>query len=91
MAGVGRRRALVLGCCALLITGIRNKRDTRPFLAAFGLFVLGFAGIDISFYPLIVPPSVMIWDAAAPDSNLWAAGVIAVGTVGLVIKLGLTP
>lgn len=61
---------LVLGCFALLLTGIRNHRDTQPFLAALGLFVLGFAGIGISFYPYIVPPSVTIWDAAAPDSSL---------------------
>ena len=42
---------LVLGCFALLLTGIRGKRDAQPFLAALGLFVLGFAGIGISFYP----------------------------------------
>ena len=62
--------ALVLGCFALLFLGIRNKRDVQPFLAALGLFVLGYAGIGISFYPFIVPPSVTIWDAAAPDSSL---------------------
>ncbi|WEZ84504.1 cytochrome d ubiquinol oxidase subunit II [Rhizobium sp. 32-5/1] len=62
--------ALVLGCFALLFLGIRNGRDVQPFLAALALFVLGYAGIGISFYPFIVPPSVTIWDAAAPDSSL---------------------
>ena len=52
-----------------------------PFLAAIGLFVLGFAGIGISFYPHIVPPSLTIWEAAAPDSSLEFA---LVGTVVLV-------
>jgi cytochrome bd ubiquinol oxidase subunit II len=61
---------LVLGCFLLLLTGIRSKRDAQPFLAALGLFVLGYAGIGISFYPFMVPPSVTIWDAAAPDSSL---------------------
>ncbi len=61
---------LVLGCFALLLSGIRNKRDAQPFLAALGLFILGYAGIGISFYPFIVPPLVTIWDAAAPDSSL---------------------
>ena len=42
----------------------------RPFLAANGLFVLGFAGIGISFYPYIIPSSVTIWDAAAPEASL---------------------
>ena len=61
---------LVLGCFVLLLTGIRGKRDAQPFLAALGLFVLGFAGIGISFYPFIVPTSVTIWDAADPDDSL---------------------
>ena len=71
---------LVLGCFALLLIGIRAKRDAQPFLAALGLFVLGFAGIGISFYPYMVPPSVTIWDAAAPDSSLafllWGAAFL---------------
>jgi cytochrome d ubiquinol oxidase subunit II len=61
---------LVLGCFALLFYGLRQGRDARPFLAALGLFVLGFAGIGISFYPYIIPTSVTIWDAAAPESSL---------------------
>ncbi|WP_457582237.1 cytochrome d ubiquinol oxidase subunit II [Ensifer canadensis] len=61
---------LVLGCLYLLITGISTRHDTRPFLAALGLFVLGYAGIGISFYPYMVPPSLTIWDAAAPDASL---------------------
>jgi cytochrome bd ubiquinol oxidase subunit II len=71
---------LVLGCFALLLMGIRGKRDSQPFLAALSLFVLGFAGIGISFYPYMVPPSVTIWDAAAPDSSLafllWGAAFL---------------
>ncbi len=73
--------ALVLGCFALLFLGIRNGRDVQPFLAALALFVLGYAGIGISFYPFIVPPSVTIWDAAAPDSSL---AFLLVGAVVLV-------
>jgi len=34
------------------------------------LFVLGFIGIGISFYPFIVPSSLTIAEAAAPDSSL---------------------
>ncbi|HEV7436388.1 MAG TPA: cytochrome d ubiquinol oxidase subunit II, partial [Pseudorhizobium sp.] len=49
---------------------LRTHHDTRPFIASLGLFVLGYAGIGISFYPYIVPTSVTIWDAAAPDESL---------------------
>ena len=39
-------------------------------MAALGLFVLRYAGIGISFCPYMVPPSVTIWQAAAPDESL---------------------
>jgi len=61
---------LVLGCFAMLFYGLKQGRDARPFIAALGLFVLGFAGIGISFYPYMIPASVTIWEAAAPESSL---------------------
>ena len=64
-----------------LITGLRDDRDLTPFLAAQSLFILSFAGIGISFYPHIVPPSLTIEMAAAPDSSLMFA---LVGTVILI-------
>ncbi|MAC78418.1 MAG: cytochrome d ubiquinol oxidase subunit II [Rhodobacteraceae bacterium] len=73
--------AALLVCSYALFTGLRDGRDIQPFLAALGLFVLCFAGIGISFYPNIVPPSLTIAEAAAPDSSLWFA---LVGTAGLV-------
>jgi cytochrome d ubiquinol oxidase subunit II len=62
--------ALVAGCGWLLFDGLRRGHETRPFLAALGIFVLCYAGIGISFYPYIVPPTLTIWQAAAPDSSL---------------------
>jgi len=53
-----------------LLTGLSEKHETTPFLAALALFVLCYIGLGISFYPYIVPPSVTIWDAAAPDKSL---------------------
>lgn len=61
---------LVLGAAWALFTGLNDSRDLRPFLAALSLFVLGFIGIGISFYPMMVPPSLTIWQAAAPDESL---------------------
>jgi cytochrome d ubiquinol oxidase subunit II len=65
----------------MLFSGLKADRDGQPFLAAVTLFVLCFIGIGISFYPNIVPPSLTIVDAAAPDKSLWFA---LVGTVVLV-------
>lgn len=61
---------LVLGCAYLLFSGLRNYADSQPFLASLGIFILCYAGIGISFYPWMVPPSLTIWDAAAPDESL---------------------
>ncbi|MEL5877232.1 cytochrome d ubiquinol oxidase subunit II [Cereibacter sphaeroides] len=44
--------------------------DVVPFLCALGFFVLGFVGIGISFYPMMVPPELTIVEAAAPDESL---------------------
>ena len=47
-----------------------SRREAPPFLAALALFVLSYVGLGISFYPYIVPPSITIWEAAAPDTSL---------------------
>jgi len=61
---------LVAACFLVIVHGLRTRHDSRPFIASLGLFVLGYVGIGISFYPYIVPTSVTIWDAAAPDESL---------------------
>ena len=40
-------------------------RDGLPFFCALGLFFLSYTGLGISMWPLIVPPEITIWDAAA--------------------------
>jgi cytochrome d ubiquinol oxidase subunit II len=55
---------------AVLLMGLARRREMAPFLAAAALFVLSYIGLGISFYPYIVPPTVTIWSAAAPDSSL---------------------
>ncbi len=73
--------ALVAACAYGLYSGLRNKTDYRPFVSALGLFVLSFVGLGISFYPYIVPPSLTIWDAAAPDKSL---SFLLVGAIVLI-------
>ena len=52
--------------------GLGAGEHLSPFLCALGVFALCFAGLGISMFPLIVPPSITIWDAAAPrDSQLF--------------------
>ncbi len=61
---------LVALAAFVLLDGLRRQREAAPFLASLALFVLCFIGLGISFYPYIVPPSLTIWAAAAPDSSL---------------------
>lgn len=63
-----------------LFLGLIECRDYQPFFSALGLFVLCFVGLGISVYPDMVPPSITIWDAAAPDDSL---AFLLVGTVVL--------
>lgn len=73
--------ALLALCTWLLFKGLKHDKEAQPFLASLGLFVLSFIGILISFYPNIVPPSLTIAEAAAPDSSLKFA---LMGTIVLV-------
>src|SRR4051794_27149238 len=43
--------------------------DGVPFLCALGLFLLSYIGLGISMWPLVVPPSLTIWEAAASPSS----------------------
>lgn len=52
-----------------LFRSLRRRRTYRPFLIALGLFALGMAGLGISMWPYVVPDSVTIWDAAAPERS----------------------
>lgn len=54
----------------VLFWSLRRGHHYTPFLMTLALFGLGLAGLGISLYPFVVPPSVSIWDAAAPDDSL---------------------
>jgi cytochrome d ubiquinol oxidase subunit II len=52
-------------------SGIRKGSGIQAFLSSIALFLLGFAGLAVSTFPYLVPPSVTIWQAAAvPESQI---------------------
>jgi cytochrome d ubiquinol oxidase subunit II len=65
---------------------LEKGRELLPFFATIALFLLGYAGLVISSYPYLVPPTLTVWDtAAAPSSQLF----MLVGTLILLpIVLG---
>ncbi len=76
---------LLLVTAWAFVKGLREDRDLWPFLATLAAFVLSFIGLGISFYPHMVPPSLTIWQAAAPDASLKFLLVGAVVLVPLIL------
>ncbi len=60
----------VAGVTVLLLRALANKWDYQPFFLSLALFALSYAGLGISMYPYIVPQSITIWQAAAPENSL---------------------
>jgi cytochrome d ubiquinol oxidase subunit II len=68
--------------------GLSLRHQVTPFLCAQAWFVLCYAGLGISLWPLIAPPDITIWDAAAPPSS---QAFLLVGAAVLIpIILGYT-
>ena len=47
----------------------RQQRDYQPFLLTLTLFALCYVGLGVSMCPYIVPHSITIWEAAAPENS----------------------
>jgi cytochrome d ubiquinol oxidase subunit II len=60
---------LVAVVTMLLLRSLADRQDSRPFLLSLTLFALSYAGLGISMYPYIVPQSITIWQAAAPENS----------------------
>ena len=51
---------------------LERGREVAPFLAAIGLFLLGYLGLVISTFPYLVPPSLTVWQTASvPASQIF--------------------
>jgi cytochrome d ubiquinol oxidase subunit II len=60
---------LLFGLAVQFWRSLARGSHLAPFLCVLGWFGLCFAGLGISMFPLMVPPSVTIWDAAAPHAS----------------------
>ncbi|MBW9116425.1 cytochrome d ubiquinol oxidase subunit II [Rhizobium cauense] len=65
--------------CAVIMEGVRSRRDGWPFSGAVLLFLSAFGTLAVSFLPYMVPFTITIEQAAAPHSSLsfmfWGAGL----------------
>ncbi len=62
--------AAVLVLAWLFFTHLKRddaaRHDSTAFFCAMGFFIVSFGGLGYSIFPLIVPPSLTIWQAASP-------------------------
>jgi cytochrome d ubiquinol oxidase subunit II len=52
-----------------------------PFVLTLALIFLGFSGLGISIWPYIIPPSITLWQAAAPPQS---QGFMLVGALFII-------
>jgi cytochrome bd ubiquinol oxidase subunit II len=80
---------LVTGALFVLLwRSLASKRELAPFLAALGIFLMAYLGLGISIFPMVVPYSFDLWQAAAaPRSQAF----LMIGTLFLLpFVLGYT-
>ena len=47
-----------------------DTSELRPLLMTTGVFIMAFAGLAYSFFPMVVPGQLTVWDAAASPEAL---------------------
>ncbi|WP_276199782.1 cytochrome d ubiquinol oxidase subunit II [Chelatococcus sp. XZ-Ab1] len=68
--------------------GTRQGRTALPFFSTIGIFLLCYAGLAISNFPYLVPPTLTVWDTAAVTA---AQIFLLIGTLPLLpMILGYT-
>jgi cytochrome d ubiquinol oxidase subunit II len=61
---------LVVLATWMLLKTLGGDSHAAPFVLALLLLFLGYTGFAISLWPNIIPPSVSIWEAAAPPQSM---------------------
>ncbi|MCC7326287.1 MAG: cytochrome d ubiquinol oxidase subunit II [Burkholderiales bacterium] len=79
---------ITLALFVLLWRSLAGERHVTPFLAALGIFGMAYLGLGISIFPMVVPYTFDLWQAAAtPKSQAF----LMIGTMFLLpIVLGYT-
>ena len=60
---------------------LQGEPHAAPFLYVLGLVFLGYTGLAISLWPMVIPPDVTLWEAAAP---LQSQGFALLGALGII-------
>lgn len=60
---------LVVIFTVLALRACKQQKELSPFIYTLALVFLAYTGFMISLWPYVIPPSVTIWQAAAPESS----------------------
>ncbi len=52
-----------------LFRALVKRHEVAPFFLSLTLFLLGMAGLGVTMWPYVIPETVTIWDAAAPEKS----------------------
>ncbi|GLZ84102.1 cyanide insensitive terminal oxidase [Metapseudomonas resinovorans] len=72
---------LVLVCTWALLRAVADNAHHAPFVLTLVLIFLGYSGLGISIWPNVIPPSISIWEAAAPPQS---QGFMLVGALFII-------
>ena len=68
-----------------LLRSLRSQPQAGPFVLTLCLVFLAYSGLGISLWPHIIPPSITIWDAAAPPQSQGFALVGALFIIPIIL------
>ncbi|MGA2289758.1 cytochrome d ubiquinol oxidase subunit II [Bradyrhizobium sp.] len=78
----------------MLAASIQRRQDALPFLMVAVIFAAAFGTLAISFWPYMIPFSITVEQAAAPNSSLafmfWGAGLFVFPLMLLYTAISLT-
>lgn len=84
--------ALALFALAGVVIGASEKRDGVPFAMTVLLFIVAFLTLGVMFWPYMIPYTITVANAAAPEASLsflfWGAGLFVLPVV-VIYTLGV--
>ena len=60
---------IAIALCLSIISGINKRKERSIFVKVIGLFLVGLTGLLVSFFPVIIPPYVTIFQAASSEKS----------------------
>jgi cytochrome d ubiquinol oxidase subunit II len=79
----------LLGIAAVfgIFTGVWRRREAWPFAMTVAFFLAAFATLAVLFWPYMIPYSITVGNAAAPEASLsflfWGAGVFILPVIAI--------